>query len=168
MKAKILDAAGRGEEAQKLLTQGLSRSVFRPQVAQEASMLLARHGRHEEAAALLVRAIDAAPGNSELLLAHAIVLALMDRDSAGEKRLNEIESRWPEWDRPYLVHGLLLEGAGRKAEAAQKLRIAVALGLQDPAGQCALGRISSSPQPGPHCACVASLRDWLFPSCGGR
>jgi hypothetical protein len=99
-----------------------------------------------------------------LLLTNAIILALMDRNSAAEKALKEIESRWPEWDRPYLVHGLLIERA-RPREASQKLRTAIALGSRGPAAGCALARLTSSPSPDTQCSCGSGLQELLFPPC---
>jgi hypothetical protein len=78
--------------------------------------------------------------------------------------VKEVEAQWPEWDRPYLVHGLLLERA-KPREAAQKLRTAVALGSQDAAARCALGRLSAGAATDPKCACVGGLYELLFPAC---
>jgi hypothetical protein len=99
------------------------------------------------------------------MLINAIALALMDRNAAAEQALKEIELRWPEWGRPYLVHGLLLEHGARPRDARQKLQTAVALGSQDPAGRCALARLAAAPNPDPQCACRFGLYDLLFPSC---
>lgn len=167
MKARLLDAAGRGEEAQKLLTEGLSRTTLRPQVVQQASLVLARYRRYQESADLLTRVLPAAAGVSELHLTHAMVLGLLDSDSAAVQRLREIEARWPEWDRPYIAHGLLLERSGKGREAAQKFRTAAALGSTDPAVACGLARISSSAEPDPKCVCLANLRDWVVRACDG-
>ena len=87
-------------------------------------MLLLRLNRKEDGLNLLEQAIRANPQDSDLPLTKAIVLGLMDRHSAAEKTLREIESRWPEWDRAYLAHGLLLERSARPDEARQKLRTA--------------------------------------------
>ncbi len=165
MKARILDAAGKRAEAEQALREGLWRATSRPEVLQEAAFLLVRHDRKPEALEVLARAIGSNTGDPDLLLARAVVLALMDRTPGAEKALRELESRWPEWYRPYLVHGLLLEQSARKTEAARKLRTAVALGPQDPAAGCALARISGA-APTPPCACLNGLYQSLFPSCG--
>ena len=165
MKAKIHDAAGRAEEAQEMLTEGLRRAALRSQVVQMGALLLARYGRKEEALDLLNRAIRSTAENPELLLVKAIVTALMSQGSGAEQLLKEIESRWPEWDRAYLVHGLLLERAGRRNEAAQKLRTATALGSTDPGGNCALARLSESPPPDQRCGCLRGFEEWIFASC---
>lgn len=165
LKALILDASGRADEAQALLTEDLARTAARPQVVEQAARLLARYGRYQQALDLLVRASEAVRDSAELPLAQAIVLALMSQNSGAEKLLKGIESRWPEWDSPYLAHGLLLEAAGRKDQAAQKIRTAVTLGSQDPAARCALARLSASPSPEPRCTCLNELARWFFSSC---
>jgi tetratricopeptide (TPR) repeat protein len=168
MKARILDAAGQNVEAEKVLQEGLRRSVSRPDVAQQAALLLLQHHRPAEAQNVLGLALRSNAQNADLMLINAIALALMDLNAAAEHALKEIELRWPEWDRPYLVHGLLLEHGAQPRDARQKLQTAVALGSQDPAGRCALARLSATPNPDPQCACRVGLYDLLFPSCEHR
>jgi len=114
-------------------------------------MLLDRN-RAGEALPLLERAIRAAPANADLLLMRAIVLGLVGRAPEAAKALKEIQFRWPEWDRPYLAHALLLEGAGRKAEAGRKLKTALSLNPQDSGTGCR----------------ATELRQLLSPPCGGE
>jgi tetratricopeptide (TPR) repeat protein len=168
MKARILDAAGQSAEAEKVLQEGLRRSISRPHVAQQAVLLLLQHHRPAEAQNILGLALQSNPQNADLILINAIALALMDRNSAAERQLKEIELRWPEWDRPYVVHGLLLERGARPRDARQKLQTAMALGSQDPAGRCALARLATSSNPDPQCACWVGLYELLFPSCDHR
>jgi len=158
MKARILDAAGQAAEADQVLQKGLQLSASRPEVVQQAALLLLRHGRNTEAQDLLGQAVKANPENSDLLLTQAIMLGLTDRLSAAEKMLKRIESRWPEWDRPYLVHGLLLESS-RPAEARQKLQTSAALG-----SRCARARLGQT-SPDANCECAAGLRGLLLPAC---
>jgi tetratricopeptide (TPR) repeat protein len=168
MKARILDAAGQSTEAEKVLQEGLRRSISRPHVAQQAALLLLQHHRPAEAQNILGLALQTNPQNADLILINAIALALMDRNSAAERALKEIELRWPEWDRPYVVHGLLLERGARPRDARQKLQTAMALGSQDLAGRCALARLATSSNPDPQCACWVGLYELLFPSCDHR
>jgi tetratricopeptide (TPR) repeat protein len=164
MKARILDSAGRRHEADQLLMQGVGQKAVRPEVAAQAAMILLRDGR-KEALDLVERSIASAPDHSDLLLTRAIVLALTDQSEASEKQLREVEVRWPEWDRLYLVHGLLLEHSERKGEAMQKLKIAVAFGSQEAAAKCAIARLTAAPGPDRQCACLAGLREFLFARC---
>ena len=110
------------------------------------------------------RSLSPAPEDSELLLTKAMVLGLVDDPSGAEKQLKAIEARWPEWDRPYLVHGLVLEHAQRKSEAMQKIRIAIALGSRELAAECAASRLSGAVNT--KCACEAGLRAFASGSCG--
>jgi len=126
---------------------------------------LLRYDRKTEALDTLTRAIKSAPDNPDLLLTRAIVCGLMDQNSAAQRALQEIQTRWPEWDRPYLVHGLVLERAGKPEEARQKLRTAQALGSRDLSVNCALARLSAAPAPDAQCACLTGLRQLLFPGC---
>ncbi len=151
MKARLLDASGRKTEAEQALQAGLRLSSSRPQVAQQAALVLLGRDRPAEALSLLEKAIRAAPANADLPLMRAIVLGLVGRTPEAERTLKEIQSRWPEWDRPHLAHGLLLEAAGRKAEARRKMQTALAL---NPAGST------------PRCR-ETELRQMLFDPCGG-
>jgi tetratricopeptide (TPR) repeat protein len=162
LKAQILDAAGQGAEAEKALEQGMKLSVSRPQLARQAALLLLRHGRKELALDLVSKA---AGNDPDLLLTQAIVLALLGRNDAAGKVLREIESQWPEWDRPYLVHGMLLEHS-QPGEAKRKLQTATALGSKDLALSCAVARLTASTASDPQCSCVSGLYELLVPRCG--
>ena len=159
MKARILDAAGRPGEAEKVLEEGLRRAMPRPQVAQQTALLLLRHDRKKEALDFLDRATRRYPDDADLWLTQAVVQSLTDQSVLAEKTIRQIESRWPEWDRAYVAHGLLLERVGRAAEARQRFETAIALGSQDAAARCAINR---------GCACASGMEEMLFPSCQGR
>src|SRR5437762_1528303 len=118
----------------------------RPEVVRQVAMILLRDGS-KEALELIERTIATAPHHSDLLLTRAIALALMEQFGAAEKQIREIEGRWPEWDRPYLIHGLLLEQNQRKADALQKMRIAIALGSREVAPKCAIARLTDAAEP---------------------
>ncbi len=165
LKAELLEAAGKESEVEKALDQGLRQLSVKPRMVQQATVLLVRRNRNADALELLEKAIQANPRDTDLPLTKAIVLGLMDRTPAAEKVLREIESSWPEWDRAYLVHGLLLERTGRPREARQKLQTAAALGSQDPSLGCALARLASGPKPGPECTCLTGLEQLLIPGC---
>ena len=121
--------------------------------------------RVSDALELLERAIAAHRDNAELLLTRAMALAMADQEARADKAAAAIEARWPEWDRAYVFHGLLLERAGRKEEARQKLQTAVWLGSGDAAATCALARLSSTTPPGRACACPTSLKNWVTRAC---
>jgi Flp pilus assembly protein TadD len=168
LKANLLEAAGRKSEAEKALNQGLRLASTKPQMVQQAVLMLLRLDRKTDALDLLEQGIQANPQDLNLPLTKAIVLGLMDRFPAAEKILREIELRWPEWDRAYLAHGLLLEQSARPGDARQKLRTAMALGCQDPGLRCALARLTGEPPPASECACLTGLEQLLFPGCPHR
>ncbi len=145
LKARILDRLGRGNEALKLVAPSPSWRGARPQLVEQAALLLAAHGRYREAAQTLTLAITDAPENRGIFLTESVVLALEKRTAEAIQRLRRIEERWPEWDRPYHLHGLLLP----PREAAPLLRTAAAL---------------AAPNSAPACR---NLPDWLTPPCRG-
>jgi tetratricopeptide (TPR) repeat protein len=168
LKANLLEAAGRRDEVEKALNQGLHQVSTKPRVVQPAVLLLLRLGRKTEALALLEQAILANPLDADLLLLKAMVLGLMNQFAAAEKTIKEVELSWPEWDRAYLAHGLLLERFARPVEARQKLQIVTTLGSQDLNLQCALARLAGKPKSAPECSCLKGLEQLLFPNCGQR
>jgi len=161
LKASLLDSAGRGTEAEQILRRGLSAPISRPAIVQQAALLLLRQKRDDLALDLLNKGSGSDP---ELRLLRAIVLGRTDQSLAAEKALKEIESEWPEWDRPYLAHGLLLERS-QPLEAGRKLRTTIALGSQDPAARCALDRLSAATPSDPQCGCKVGLYALLFANC---
>ncbi len=165
LKANVLEAAGQASEADKTLEEGLRQLSVNPRMVQQATVLLLRRNRKADALGLLEKAIRANPEDPDLRLTRAVVLGLMDQTPAAEKALREIESSWPEWDRAYLAHGLLLEQTGRSRDARQKLQTASALGSQDPSLRCALARLEHIPDPGSGCACLTGLEQLLIPGC---
>jgi Flp pilus assembly protein TadD len=147
LRARVLDAEGRSEESAHWLAEALKEGTPSPAMARQASLLLAKSGRFPESMELLTRAMAAAPADRDLPLTEAIVLALSGDADRTEKRLRQVQARWPEWDRPWLVHGLLLAGKERPKEAAAKFRAAAALGSREDPASC------------------ASLRAWVFEKC---
>jgi tetratricopeptide (TPR) repeat protein len=160
LKATILDSQGDLSQAEQTLEGGLRLTLMRPAVARLATALLVRHGRQNMALELLTKA---AGSHQELLLTKVVVLGLMEQDAAAEILVKDLESRWPEWDQPYIVHGLLLERMHPR-EAAQRIRTALALGSNEPAAACALARMAGQTAD-PRCACAHGLRDLLYSSC---
>ena len=128
LEAGVLDSLGRGAEAVDALNRGLVSTSSPPDVAVRAAQLLVRNGRAADALILLNRTLTAHPDQPDTLLSKAMVLATMGSTAQAERLLAQIESRWPEWGRPYLVHGLLLREHSREPEARKLLETASALG----------------------------------------
>lgn len=107
-----------------------------------AGRALAEAGERETAKRFLDRAgLPLAPSEAEAALRAAIDTALQGNTAAALELLRRIESRWPEWDRPWVAHGLLLKQARRTVEAASKFRTAQALGSRDDLSACATLRV---------------------------
>jgi tetratricopeptide (TPR) repeat protein len=165
IKAKILDGAHRPAEADALIEASLRNTVSRPRLAEESAFLVLRHGRTEDALHLIEESINLAPDDPELLLAKAAVLSALERNTEASKLVREIENRWPEWDRAYVVQGLVQERESRLPEARRSIQIALDLGTQDPAAKCALARMTASTSPAKQCACQPGIYEVFFPKC---
>ncbi len=114
----------------------------------QAGRALAEAGERDGAKRFLERAgLSLALSEAETALQSAIDLALKGNAGGAMEQLRRIESRWPDWDRPWIAHGLLLKEAKRIAEAASKLRTAAALGSRDDVSAC------------------ATLREWVSGGC---
>lgn len=166
MKAQILDAAGKTSEAETAIARSLEYTTLRPRLAEQGALLLLRHGRAGEALRLLDRTLRSEPGDASLRLARVTALNSAGRSRDAEQEVKEIENRWPEWDRPYVIEGLLLAHDGRAAEARQRIQIAFGLGTREPAARCALAAVSKSHDS--HCSCQPGIFEPFFPPCPSR
>lgn len=144
---RALAAAGQLEAALPFL----QRAEAKPELARVQLLIRARGlnatGRSGESARMLAEAATHSPGDAELQLTHAVAEGLSGRTEQAAAMLRRIEARWPEWDRPWIVHGLLLKESKRLAEAAAKFRTAAALGSREDAAAC------------------ANLREWVSATC---
>jgi tetratricopeptide (TPR) repeat protein len=98
----------------------------------QATGFLLKHKLYHEAQELLEKASRILPNERELLLAQVVTLELLRRNIDSARLLAKIQARWPEWDRPYLLNGILLEIQLKSAEARQTLETAIALGANTP------------------------------------
>lgn len=162
LKARLLHETGNRREAEKVLHDGLERGNPNPPVALQASTLLLRYGRGTDALKLLDKTLEFHPGDPDLLLARALGLAMTGQHSVAAEALINLQSRWPEWDRPYIAHALLLEQSGKLREAHQRIRIALALGSSDAAVKCAELRLTGTSPARPPCACSNNFQEWVL------
>ena len=132
LRAQLLDAQGKMQEAAEALNLGIRASPARPALYLQASGFLLKHKLYEKALALLEQASKILPDDRDLLLAQAVTLAVTPRDEDAQKLLAKIQARWPEWDRPYLLNGMILEIQLKSAEALPLLDTAMALGANTP------------------------------------
>jgi Flp pilus assembly protein TadD len=165
LRAKILDSSGQHSEADKAIDESMHLVISRPQLAQESALLLARHQQGGKALSVIGQALKSAPDNPDLMLARVIVLASLNRTNDAEKGVKELEGRWPEWDRPYVIEGHLLEREGRVDEAQRRIGIAIALGTRDPAAICAQTRMAASGTTSNECLCQQSFLLPLLSDC---
>ena len=126
--AQCLAAMGKDREAIADIDQGLAASPQRPDLYFEAARLLLNRSRYREASDLLGRAVGTFPADPKLLLRRAIADSFLDQTEDSERLLAEIELKWPEWSRPYLVNGIILVELHRVAEAKPLIEAAIVLG----------------------------------------
>ena len=131
LRAQMLDAQGKLEEAGESLNQGIRAAPTRPDLYFQAALFLIKHAQLQPAVDLLQQALRVIPDEPKLLLTQAIAYGLMDWPVETRKLLNKIESRWPDWSQPYLIDGVILSGHARFAEAKPLLESAIALGSDD-------------------------------------
>ncbi|MGI8958797.1 MAG: tetratricopeptide repeat protein [Bryobacteraceae bacterium] len=132
LRAQILDSLGKMPEAVDALNRGIRAAPTRPSLYLQATGFLLKHKLYHEASNLLDQASRILPDERELLLAQAVTLELLQRGIDAQKLLTKLQARWPEWDRPYLLNGILLEIQLKSAEARQMLETAIALGANTP------------------------------------
>jgi len=141
LRAQILDSMGKTAEAVDSLNRGIRAAPRRADMYFEAAAFLIQHGQFKQAAALLDDATRLIPDAPNLWLARAIALELPVahgrshddevRSEEAMKVLAQIESRWPAWDLPYLVNGMILQDELKSRQAKQMLDLAIALGCRE-------------------------------------
>jgi len=141
LRAQILDSVAKTAEAADSLDRGIRAAPRRADMYFEAAAFLIQHSQFKQAAALLEDATRLIPDAPNLWLARAIALELPVahgkshddelRSEEAKKVLAQIESRWPAWDRPYLVHGMILQDGLKSKQAKQMLDLAIALGCRE-------------------------------------
>ena len=132
LRAQLLDGLGKIRESAEALNRGIQSAPTRPDLYLQSAGFLLKHKLYDKALTLLELASRLLPNNRDLLLTQALTLALMPRDDDAQRLLATMQSRWPEWDRPYLLSGIILEIQRRSAEARQILETAIALGATTP------------------------------------
>jgi tetratricopeptide (TPR) repeat protein len=130
LKAQVLDALGRFEGAADALNAGFQREPKRADLYLWAALFLLKHNRDQEAGRLLEQATKIVPDNPDLLLTRAVVLELLRDTNGAEELLRNIQSRWPEWGRSYLIEGIIQATHRSSEQALQSFRTAIALGAK--------------------------------------
>src|SRR5271157_1472152 len=128
LRAQILDAMSKPEEAAEALNRGFATAPTRPDLFYQGTLFLIKHEQYKRAIGFLEQANQAIPDVPELQLLQAMAYELVrDHDNA-MRILARIESRRPEWALPYMVQGITLAIRLRSAEAEPVLKNAIALG----------------------------------------
>jgi tetratricopeptide (TPR) repeat protein len=131
LRAQILDAMQKPEEAVEALNRGFNTAPTRSDLYFQGSLFLIKHQQYKRAIEFLVKANQAISDTPELQLLQAMAYEMVrDHDSA-LRVLTQIESRWPEWALPYMVEGITLAIRLRSAEAKPVLENAIALGADN-------------------------------------
>jgi tetratricopeptide (TPR) repeat protein len=131
-RAQMLDAAGRFDSAVDALNRGFAAAPTRSDLYHAAMEFLVRNKRLNEAANLMEQATKRLPDDPQVLLDRAVALELTGRFEEARNELAVIERRWPEWSRPWAVHGISFMTRGKAVEALPLLETAAALGEDSP------------------------------------
>jgi len=131
LRAQILDAMQKPEEAAAAFNRGFDAAPTRPDLYLEAALFLIKHNQTQRALHVLEQAARTLPDAPELQLTLAMTYGMVQQYEDGVRVLTQIESRWPEWSLPYEIHGISLETRTRSEQAMELLRTAISLGARD-------------------------------------
>ena len=147
LRAQMLDAMGKTQEAARDLTLGLKTSPTRADLYFEAALFLIKHSQYRELLGLLDQAVRKFPDSPQILLTQAIAYGLVHQFEQSQKLLSQIEARWPEWSQVYLINAIILVGQAKAEQARPLLQTAIALGARDALAyyNLALANIESYP-----------------------
>ena len=131
LKSQILDAAGKTQEARSNLDLALRLAPDQASFYIQTVLFLLKHGQYRAALSFCQEALKRFPDRPDLLLTQAITSSFVDDPEKADALLKKIESRWPEWDQPYLIHGIILVDHNKPAPAKTLLETAIALGAHE-------------------------------------
>ncbi len=131
VRAQILDALNKYEEALEALNRGFASAPTRPDLYFQAAVFLIKHQQYKRAIQFLEQANQVAPDSPELQLLLAMAYEILRDHDSTMRLLAQIQSRWPEWALPYMVEGITLAIRLRSAEAKPVLENAIALGADN-------------------------------------
>jgi tetratricopeptide (TPR) repeat protein len=163
VRAQMLDASGKSEDAAAALDQALRAAPKRSDLYRQAAAFLTSSGKAAEAVRLLDRAASNLPGDREILLMKATTLEFALQTSDAENLLAEIERHWPEWPAIWVARGVAMATHGRFEEARQALETAISLGAHSPEVYFYLEKIQKSDDAPPYPSelfLMKPSRDW--------
>jgi tetratricopeptide (TPR) repeat protein len=132
LRAQLLDALGKPDEAATALNRGFEAAPTRPDLYFQAAVFLVKHGQARQMVDMLGRADKIIPGEPKLLLTRAIGFELLREYEQALALLAQLEAQEPTWYLPYEIHGIILTIRIRPNEAKPVLETAIALGADDP------------------------------------
>ena len=100
----------------------------RADLYRRAAALMLAKDRMTDALRLLGQGVRALPGNREIALMQAAAAELAGKPEDAEKALEQIQSRWPEWQAVWEAHAVVLATHGHTEEARKARETAAALG----------------------------------------
>jgi tetratricopeptide (TPR) repeat protein len=128
LRAQILDAMGKLDEATADLNRGFLAAPTHSDLYFQAALFLIKHEQYNKAIAMLQQTNRVVPDSPNLLLTEAITYELLQQPENAQRILARIELQWPEWGEPYLINGILLETRFKSAPAKLLLETAISLG----------------------------------------
>jgi len=148
MRAQVLDAMQRPEEAAQALNRGFAAAPTRPDLYFQAALFLIKHGQYQQAVRLLEQANQVLPDSPELQLTEAIAYGLLRQHDDALRILGQVEARWPEWALPYMIHGITLVIRSSPKQATPLLQDAITLGATNDIAYyyLALAIVNGSPE----------------------
>ncbi len=119
LRAQLLDAMGRPQDAAEDLNRGIRSSPTRPDLYYQAALFLVKHDQVQQMVDFLAKADRIIPNDPHLWRTRAIGLAILHQNAQAAALLTQMEALWPEWYLPYLIHGviLILSHSARRGEA---------------------------------------------------
>jgi len=147
LRAQILDALDKPKEAAQALNRGFRAAPTRDDLYFQAALFLIKHKEYQQAVDLLEQVIQKLPNAPELWLTQATVYAILRQHDRAQELLAEIEARWPEWNVPYTIHGVILTIRRRPQEAEPLLETAITLGAENAVTYFYLALARSSDNP---------------------
>jgi tetratricopeptide (TPR) repeat protein len=131
LRAQLLDALGKPEEAAAALNRGFETSPTRADLYFQAALFLVKHGQARQMVDMLGRADRIVPDDPKLMLTRAIGFEMLREHEQALALLSQLESRSPTWYLPYEIQGIILTIRIRPTEAKPVLETAIALGADD-------------------------------------
>ena len=161
LRAQLLDALQRPQEAAEALNRGILSTPTRADLYLQAGLFMATHGQVQQMVEFLAKADRVVPENPQLWLTRAIGLAILHQNEDAEALLTKMESLWPEWYLPYLIHGIILSYRVRPVEARPLLETAIALGAYQATAYYNLAYVIITSDPGNVAEAQAAVQEAL-------